>query len=89
MKKHYSLFACLAISAVALLFIGPRAHAGDDGPFNAQIQLVHFQRSMVENQLAISQQFDIYPHATSYYDDLEDHYEHDQLMRDVLEEGIR
>ena len=30
-----------------------------------------------------------YPHATCYYDDLEDHYEHDQMMRDTIAEGLR
>lgn len=29
-----------------------------------------------------------YPHATSYYDDLVDHYEHDQLTRDEIAKGI-
>jgi len=32
---------------------------------------------------------DTYPHATCYYDDLEDHYAQEQLMSDAISEGIR
>ena len=28
-------------------------------------------------------------HATSYYDDKVDHYEHEQMMSDFIDEGIR
>jgi hypothetical protein len=30
-----------------------------------------------------------YPHATSYYDDLVDHYEQTLIMSDFIDEGIR
>jgi len=57
--------------------------------FYAQIiKPIQIDRVHVFSQLKIDLK-DAYPHASSYYDDLADHFEQDQLMEDVLAEGIR
>ncbi len=89
MKQHYLLLSSLAIFVAALLVLGSHAYADDTSQFNDQIQVIHAHRAQMESQLGLDPQADAwYPHATSYYDDLVDHYEHDQLMRDVIDEGI-
>ncbi len=90
MKQHYLLLSSLAIFVAALLVLGSHAYADDTGQFNDQIQVIHAHRAQMESQLGLDPQADTYtyPHATSYYDDLVDHYEHDQLTRDVIDKGL-
>jgi hypothetical protein len=88
MKKQYFWLNGLAIFAVTVLLVGPKAYADDDLQFSKSIQGVDIHRAQIESQLSIDPNLDTYPHATSYYDDLEDHYEQDQLMRDVIDQGI-
>ena len=80
MKKLY-LFGLTVLGAV-LLVLGSRAYAYDISP------LVQAHRAQVELQLGIDPRLDTYPRATSYYDDLEDHYEHAQLVRDDIDQGL-
>jgi hypothetical protein len=88
MNKHYLGLASLTIVAAALLISGPHAYADDANQFNQAVQTVRADRAQLESQLGIDPQLDTYPRATSYYDDLEDHYEQGQLVRDDIDRGI-
>ncbi len=88
MIKQYICLGSVSIFVVILLFIGSGAYADDTSSFNDQIKALHADRAQVGAQLGIDPNVDNYPHATSYYDDLVDHYEQDQLMRDVIAQGI-
>ena len=72
MKRHIVLLAFVSIYFFAAMVKLPLAYA--------------------ETKEQVLQSFknfeDKYPHASSYYDDKEDHYEHDQLMRDEIARGI-
>jgi len=74
---------------MGLLFMASFSYANEPLAFYGQFQYLHISRSQIEMKLAISQEFDTYPHATCYYDDLEDHYEQDQMMRDSIDDAIR
>jgi len=89
MKKHYSVIGGFAIFAVMVLFGGPQAYAQDANQFNQLVQEVHMNRAQLEAQLGLDPNADIYPHATCYYDDLEDHYEQVLIMSDFIDKGIR
>jgi hypothetical protein len=89
MKKHYSLLGSLTILVVALLVLGSHAYADDTSKFNHQIQVIQAHRAQVELKMGLDPQWVRLPHATSYYDDLADHYEQEQLMFDKIDEGIR
>jgi len=83
MKKQYFWLSSLIIFVAALLVFGSHAYADDTSQLNQQIQDVRAHRVQMEAQLGLDPQAtDTYPHATSYYDDLADHYEQDQLIRD-------
>jgi hypothetical protein len=69
MKKRY--LSVLAVLVLVLL-TGPRVYAADNNS------------RQVESELDFTLLPDVWPHATSYYDDLVDHYEQEQLMRDVI-----
>jgi len=92
MKKQYFWLSSLTIFVAALLVLGPHAYADDTSHFNAQIQAVPSVdqlESQFESQLTTRQETYGRPKATSYYDDLVDHYEQDQIMSDFIDKGIR
>jgi hypothetical protein len=89
MKRHYSLMSSFAILAVLALVIGPRAYAQDAGQFDQLIQETHNHRAQIAAQLGLNLQADTFQHATSYYDDLVDHYEQVLIMSDFIDKGIR
>jgi len=65
-----------------VLVIGSKAYANDNSQL---VRSLHAQRAQIEAQLGIDQKYDTYPHATCYYDDLEHHYELEQLTRDLMD----
>jgi hypothetical protein len=73
MRKHYSWVGTI-VAFFVMLIIGSRGYASDTGS--------HFQDPYREDRAYIN------PPATSYYDDLEDHYEQELLMLDQIGEGI-
>ena len=85
MKTHYFGRSCLTVFVVTLLVLGSKVYADDVNPL---IQGVRAHRAQIESQLGIDPTLDTYPRATSYYDDLEDHYEHAQLVRDDIDQGL-
>ena len=87
MQKRYARFSGLPIFVLAVILLGSKAHADDTSSFNDFIQSLHTHRAAMELKFGVG--YSSYPHATCYYDDLVDHYEQDQLMRDVIAEGIR
>jgi hypothetical protein len=89
MKKRYLLISSFVVLLVTVLFIGPQAYADDAGQFNQMIQELHNHRAQVEMQLGLDPQAYIVPHASSYYDDLADHYEQVLIMSDFIDKGIR
>lgn len=91
MKKAYIRFSSLIILAIALLVNGSRVYAYDTSRYVSQIQpepSVEQLESQFHAQLTTRQEPYGQPKATSYYDDLDDHCEQGQLMRDVIDEGI-
>ncbi len=87
MGKQYGLLSRLAIFLIASLLIGARAYADDTSQFYDQIKALQTDSNQVASLMGI-EFVDTYQHASSYYDDLVDHYEHDQLMRDTISEGL-
>jgi hypothetical protein len=76
MKKYYLV--------IALLLFGSNAYA--DSQFNNQLKALQTHRAKIEAQLGLK---DKYLHASSYYDDMEDHYEMWQITSDQIDKGIR
>jgi hypothetical protein len=89
MIKQYLLFRSLTIFVAALLVLGSYAYADTTSQFNHMIKSIHAHRVQMELKLGLSPQWNTYPHATSYYDDLGDHYEQVLLMSDFIDKGIR
>ena len=86
MKKLNPWFGGLTILVVTLLLNGPSAHA--DFSVLYTVPEVYQLEAQFESQLTTRDETYGQPRATSYYDDLVDHYEQDQLMRDVIAQGI-
>ena len=89
MNRQISLLSKLAFLVVFLVFLGSSAYADDISRLMAGNQAVRDDRARVEDQLGIDPQLNIFPQATSYYDDLEDHYENVLIMSDFIDKGIR
>jgi hypothetical protein len=88
MKIQHLLLCSLTVLVFASLAIGSRAYADDMGQFNNYIQALHTHRLQMEKKLGLIPAEDLYQHASSYYDDKEDHYEHVFLMSDEIDKGI-
>jgi hypothetical protein len=75
---------------VTLVLLSSHAYADDASPnVPAQgIPSVAQLEAQFQFQLTTRQEPYGQPKATSYYDDLEDHYEQVQLMRDVVAQDI-
>lgn len=92
MRKMYFWLLSLTFVASTLLGTGSCAYAEGSSQVNGQIQgtpSVRQLEAQFEFQLTARQEPWGQPKATSYYDDLVDHYEQVQMMRDVIDEGIR
>jgi hypothetical protein len=89
MKIQYLFLRCLTIFMIVAVLTGPRVYADDTRQFNRQIKSLHTDRHKMELRLHIDQAKDTYPRATSYYDDLVDHYEQTLIMSDFIDKGIR
>ena len=72
---------------LVLMLLPSSARADEMSEFNAQMKAIQTHRDAVVAKLGL-QWVDTYPHVTCYYDDLEHHYELDQLMRDKIAEGL-
>jgi hypothetical protein len=79
MKIQHFRFGTLVVFVVALMIISTNTYA------DVTVQL---EDSLFQAQLTARLELYGQPKATSYYDDLVDHYEQDQLRRDVIDEGI-
>ena len=101
MKKRNILAATVALTVVFVMIVilWPSAQDvdqfGEQGPslfgddFGQMIQDLHNGRAQIEGQLSIDPLASGYPHATSYYDDLEHHYELLFLKADVISAAIK
>jgi hypothetical protein len=92
MKIQYFHSSSLIVSVFALLVLGPVAHANEASHLDAQMRTIPSVvqlESQFNTQLTTRDELYGQPRATSYYDDLVDHYEQDQLMRDVIAENLR
>jgi hypothetical protein len=92
MKIQYSWCSRLMILVLALVVIGPVVHANEASHLDAQMRVipsVEQLEAQFNTQLTTRSETYGQPKATSYYDDLVDHYEQDQLMRDVIAENLR
>jgi hypothetical protein len=79
MKKHYLI--------AALMILGSSyAYADGNSQFDNQLKALQTHRAKIEAQLGLK---DKYLHASSYYDDMEDHYEMWQITSDQIDKGIR
>ena len=88
MKKYFSRYSMLSVLVVGLIFFGSRAYADDASQFTKLIKDVTVHRALLESELGLDPNANhYYPHATCYYDDLVDHYEQDELVRDSLGPG--
>ena len=88
MKRQYSWLGTLMMVVITVVFLSSHAKADDSSQFDQMIEDLHSDRARIEAQLGIDPNKDTFPHATCYYDDLEDHYEHDQMMREEIDKGI-
>jgi len=86
MLKQHSILCYLVILVVLLL--GSTVYADETSQFNPMIQQMHAHRAQVEAQLGLDPQYYRLPRATSYYDDLVDHYEQVLIMSDFIDKGI-
>jgi len=88
MKKYIWLFG-LTILVLAAVNFGSQAYADDtNGTQTQAVPSVHQIEAQFEYQLSTRQEPYGQPKATSNYDDLEDHYEQVQLVRDDIDRGI-
>lgn len=85
MKIQYLWLGGLTALVFAILVLGPQAYADDVSPL---IQSIRAHRAQMEAQLGIDPKLDTYPRPTCYYDDLVDHYETVQLVRDDIDRGL-
>ena len=89
MKIQYLLLSSLAILVLAALNLGSRAYADDTSGTQIQaVPSVYQLEAQFESQLSTRQEPYGRPEATCYYDDLEDHYEQVQLVRDDIDQGL-
>jgi hypothetical protein len=72
------------ILTIAFLSLGFYVYADDSVQFSRFIQSIQAHRVKMEAQYGLNPNTSAFPHATCYYDDLEDHYEHEYLMLDQL-----
>ena len=83
MKKYYVVG--LPVFVIAVLVLGSQVHAYSDIDLvDKQIEAIQDHRTQMELKLGLDPWAGSYPHATSYYDDKEAHYEQDQIMADYL-----
>ncbi|MDE1921602.1 MAG: hypothetical protein KGI24_09205 [Candidatus Omnitrophica bacterium] len=85
MIKRYGLASAIVF---VLMFAAPRVYAQDAPAFNNFVHGLQADRALVEVQLGLDSSWNIYPQATSYYDDMTDHYEQVQLLRDDIDASV-
>ena len=89
MKAQFLKVVFGVILVFGVLMANANAYVDEAIKFNSQMMVYHVQRAKIEAQLSIDPSKDPYPHATSYYDDLVDHYEQSFLLADEIDRGIR